>query len=282
MEKKELLELVNALSKESHIRDVIDSEIYYFEKLEVLYQTYKTFNIAPFKHKMDEFITSKQKGFKFQDLLTDNEGTDFYDFLVLIGKLTALFDAKGYNINTWNPYSDKRVISTANFTQNNWTWCLFMYKSNRFNFDNISEKTYATFINTIKFVENPSQYPSISSQGHIRQIYTYFKLNDQSEIITLFPEISKAIKNTQNIGVLISLILYHNRVKELWLDGVIGLMASDGTGWHDDYIEKFQNFNLGAIWYDKSPSGTDRTIKFLREIIDEGQTKIGKTSIVKF
>ena len=57
-----------------------------------------------------------------------------------------------------------------------------------------------------------------------------------------------------------------------WKDEVVGLMASDGTKWQDDYIEEIKDYDACIIWNSKRPSGTTNTIKFLKNIISEGKS----------
>ncbi|HAF27922.1 MAG TPA: hypothetical protein DCG75_02640 [Bacteroidales bacterium] len=49
-------------------------------------------------------------------------------------------------------------------------------------------------------------------------------------------------------------------------------MASDSTGWQDHFIEQMESFDACIIWNSKRPSGTSKTIKYLRNIIEEGDT----------
>ncbi|MCJ7449685.1 MAG: AAA family ATPase [Bacteroidales bacterium] len=49
-------------------------------------------------------------------------------------------------------------------------------------------------------------------------------------------------------------------------------MASDSTGWQDDFIKKSSGHDACIIWNSKRPSGTKETIKFLRQIIIEGKS----------
>ena len=49
-------------------------------------------------------------------------------------------------------------------------------------------------------------------------------------------------------------------------------MASDGTGWQDNHIEKMKNYNACIIWNSKRPSGTTTTIKFLKNIVEDGKS----------
>lgn len=268
----ELKSIIDDLIKEDHYQEIINSEDFYFEKLKVLFNEYKSFSIGHIKRNMEEFINNPPEIFHFQEFLDSNKETSFIEFLELIGRMITIFDGKGYNINKWNPYQDKRHISPAIFTQKNWTFCFFKYTLNNFSFDGWDEKTFITFQHAIRFIENPGQNVNITSQNHRGQICNYFELKNESEIITLFPDYASSVKNSSNQGVLIASILYHPNIIKLWQDSVIGLMASDSTGWQDDFIEESTGHDACIIWNSKRPSGTKETIKSLRQIILEGRS----------
>ncbi|MFA5820469.1 MAG: hypothetical protein WC854_14480 [Bacteroidales bacterium] len=210
--KSDLSNIISDLIKEDHYQGIINSEDFYFEKLKELFSGYKTYNIVQFKGKMEEFINKPPEIFHFQEFLEQNKGTAFFEFLELIGRMISICDGKGYNINNWNPYQDKRSISPAIFTQKNWTYCFFKYSLNNFSFDGWDEKTFITFQYAIRFIENPVQNVNITSQNHRGQICDYFELKNESEIITLFPDFTSLVKNGNNKGVLIASILYHASV----------------------------------------------------------------------
>lgn len=268
----EINEIIEGFIKQDYYQGIIDSDKFYYDELSKVYGDYKKYNVEPFKNKLEEFIEKQPDPFRFQNLLDSNINTPYYDFLMLIGKLIAMFDEKGYNKNTWNTYEDKRVVSRAQFTQRNWTYCLFKYKLNNFNFQGLEQITFSTFRYVIEFVESPEQNVNITSQGHRKQIVDHFKLATEKDIVTLFAEYTDNVKNTKNKGVLVAAIIYHPLIKKIWLDGVIGLMASDGTGWQDEHIEEIPDFDASIIWNSKRPSGTSQTLKFLRNIIEEGGT----------
>lgn len=67
-------------------------------------------------------------------------------------------------------------------------------------------------------------------------------------------------------------ILYQTLDKLSLVEEVIGLMASDSTGWQDDTIEEMEGNEATVIWNSKRPSGTNQTLKFLRNLIEEGNS----------
>jgi len=268
----EINDVISGFIKENYYQDVIESKDFYYDKLSELFLEYKNYEIDAFRDKLEAFIKNPPKPFHFQDMLDNNSDKAYYDFLLIIGKLVSIFDEKGYNSTEWNPYPDKRRISMAQFTQKNWTYCLFIYKLNDFTFSGLDQRTYATFRYSIEFIENPGQNVCITSQNHRNQICKYFKLENESKIITLFDHFSSTVKNENNIGVLVTRILYHPAIKKLWMEGVVALIASDSTGWQDEFIEEMEDFDACAIWNSRRPSGTNETLNFLRNINNEGNT----------
>jgi 5-methylcytosine-specific restriction endonuclease McrBC GTP-binding regulatory subunit McrB len=266
------MEIINSLIEEKLFQEIIKSEQFYYEELSKVYLEYKNYNIDLFKKDLEGFVSNQPDPFKFQDLLDENIGTPYYDFLMLIGKLIAMCDEKGYNKIKWNTYEDKRVVSRAQFTQKDWTFCYFKYKLNDFTFDGLEAITYSTFRYVVAFLESPKSSVNVTSQGHRKQIVEYFNLNNEEEIISLFADYTKDVKNEKNKGVVVTSIIYQPAIKKLWLDSVIGLMASDGTGWQDEHIDELPGYDASVVWNSKRPSGTTQTLKILRNIVDEGGT----------
>lgn len=56
-----------------------------------------------------------------------------------------------------------------------------------------------------------------------------------------------------------------------WKPEIVGLMATDSTGWHDGYIKEIKagGYNATILWNSKTPVGTDHTMQLLRELLDQ-------------
>src|ERR1035437_9334452 len=194
MTPKELKTIIDSFIAEDDYQDIIHSAVYYFSELSNLFTKYKEYDITSFKKVLEDFIAIEQEDFRFQDLLNKHDKTKSYDFLLLIGKLIASFDEKGYNKNVWNPYPDKRVISRAQFTQKNWTYCFFKYKLNNFTFSGLDDIKYSTFRYAVDYILNPEKNVNITSQNHRKEIVNYFALKDEKEIINLFENYTASVK----------------------------------------------------------------------------------------
>jgi 5-methylcytosine-specific restriction protein B len=98
-------------------------------------------------------------------------------------------------------------------------------------------------------------------------------VNDDKELLDMIMEfIPPDAFQDPNHKVLGQDILYQTLDQLPGTDEVVALMASDATGWQDEHIEELENFDACIVWNSKRPSGTNATIKFLRDIIEEGNT----------
>ncbi|MDD3878133.1 MAG: AAA family ATPase [Bacteroidales bacterium] len=269
MIKIDISKILSDKIKEPFFVKIIQNDEFHFEKLREMFNLYKKFDVRTIKAQIESFLTNPPEPFNFQKLLDSQVNTTFSEFLLLIGKMISIFDAKGYNSAVWNPYNDKRSVSLSQTTQKIWTIVLFQYKLNGFTFNNLNKSIYNSAINSIKFIEDPENNVSISSENHRTQIRNYFKLNDVNEILSLFAKYSSNIKNNDNKAVLATHLLYTHEIKNLWIESIIGLMASDSTGWQDDVISKMGGKDFFIYWNSKLPSGTTDTLKSLRNHLNE-------------
>ena len=116
------------------IKNVIESEEFYFEKLRKVFNDFKNFKIS--NDEINKLLNQIEKNFSFQDFLNNNP--DEKDFILLIGKIIAMADYNGYNKNEWNKYKDKRVVAKASIRQNDWVKNLLIYKKTK-NIEEISD-----------------------------------------------------------------------------------------------------------------------------------------------
>ena len=72
-----------------------------------------------------------------------------------------------------------------------------------------------------------------------------------------------------NHKILAQDMLYQMFDKSNETEKIVGLMASDGTGWQDSHIEQLNKNDACIVQNTKLPSGTTDTIKLLRKIIKE-------------
>ncbi|WAC02264.1 AAA family ATPase [Lacinutrix neustonica] len=277
-EKIKMIEKIKTLIETPHFQDLLASETFYFSELSKLFNQYKDFDIELIKTDLESYLNNEPKDFNFQELLDSSTG-DFNSFLFLIGKLISLFDEKGYKKKAWNPYQDKRVVSRSMLSQKYWTGNLLKYKLLDFRDDYLQEEAAEAFKHSINFINQPEQHVNIVSKNHRKDIVNYFNLGSASEIINLFSNELKDLKSELNRGVIISHLLYNSELKKIWMSSIVGLMASDSTGWFENYLKESNKHNYSIVWNSKKPSGTNATLKVLRSVItEEGSFNLYYTS----
>ena len=98
-------------------------------------------------------------------------------------------------------------------------------------------------------------------------------ISKDSELINLVNSFKTAdCFEDENFKLLAQDILYQTLEGIQTAEKVIGLVAADTTNWQENYIDTFEGFDAGTVWNSKRPSGTDDTIKQLRELIESEET----------
>lgn len=199
------------------IKDVVNSEEFYYQKLQNKFNEFKEYQIS--NEDINILIDNLNfKPFSFDEYLKNN--SKFSDFILIIGHIVATSDLNGYNKSDWNLYEDKRVIAKAGVRQNDWTKNLLKYKLER-SFNNLTE----SIKNAILYIESPENNLTQLSINHKKLVArnllkiefdekNYFKNLE----IFFKDELQKyELKNQKNYGLLISLFLYCEEVKILWI-----------------------------------------------------------------
>ncbi|MGB5791902.1 MAG: hypothetical protein WBG68_03500, partial [Poseidonibacter sp.] len=138
---------------------------------------------------------------------------------MLIGKIIAMSDLNGFNKSEWNLYNDKRTLAKAGVRQNDWTRNLLVYKR-----DNCTDNLTISVANAITYIQNPKINLTQFSINHRRLVSTKLLKKEYSDN-TYFQDLEKyfykdlkkfPLKNDKNSGLLISLLLYCENIKEIW------------------------------------------------------------------
>ena len=265
------LSKIKNLLQTPHFQKLLTQEEFYFQKLTNLYEKYKSIDTTSITKEINNLLSSTtQDTFNFQKLLDKSSG-NLKNYLTLIGKMIAIFDDKGYNKQNWNPYQDKRTVARGMFRQNLWLKYFLEYKINNLSIDFLNTTPHV-FRQSIEYIQLPETNVNIVSKSHKEDIIAFFNLNNEEALINLFEKEIAGLLNPQNRGVIISHLLYNYEVKNEWLRSIIGLMASDGSGWLPNFSKQSKNFKHSIIWNHRAPSGTSNTIKALRNIINNGNT----------
>ncbi len=126
------------------------------------------------------------------------------------------------------------------------------------------------------YLLNPITGTTILSENHRKQIANnLFKKEYKPErfvadLVEYFARYNIKTANPQNYTQLLSAIIYEMR--DEWIDEVVGLMTADSTGWQTEFIEEMVGYKFGIVWNSKRPSGTGKTLKFLRDVVNDGET----------
>lgn len=260
-----------------YFQNIIHSEVFYFDKLKAWFNEYEQFDLAPIEHDLRSFFLENKElwnDFKFQKALEIADSSEpLKRFFSLIGLMVAVFDETGYNARIWNPYEDKRRVARANLLQSKWTYGFIVYKLDGLNYTALTEGNYNTFKNAVDYIRQPDQRLNMTSNRHRRDVYHYFFPDQEgitdAQIINLFAAYTAPLHNPLNAGVLTTSLLYDERLKRLWKSEVVGLMAADRTEWQDGFIKECAVYDFGIIWNSGTPSGTNDTIKALRQKLNE-------------
>lgn len=192
------------------------------------------------------------------------------EVLEMMFEVIAYCDSKGKDKNVYNTYSDKRTVAKAGVYMGPWIRNLVLFKYEP------DQLPAGSTRNAFKYLLDPLQEITVLSEGHRRLIVKNLFGGDYiSEIFVAdakawFAEYDLVVLNPENYTHLLSRILY--LLSGHWLEGVIGLMASDGTKWQENYVEKIKEYDGCILWNSKRPSGGNETLKFLSNIIKEEGT----------
>jgi len=209
---------VNTLLNDEMIKKIIESKEFFYKKLQDYFQSYMQFDISNDElNKLLNIIGTKQP-FSFKELIEENY--KYKDLLELIGKMISIFDTNGYNKNIWNPYDDKRVIARANVRQNIWTKNLIVYKLTK----DINRLSSDSVKNAILYIQNPKINLTQLSEKHREDTSKRLLKNEYNpskyfeEIKNYFKDVLNDINlnNDDNIGLLLSKILYLDEFKNIW------------------------------------------------------------------
>lgn len=170
----------------------------------------------------------------------------------------------------YNQYEDNRTLAEASVRMGNWVDGLVKYKFKH------SELTSTSIANAMDYLLYPLDNCPILSEKMRKEVSVNFfqKPYKESEFVedmkSFFHSYNLSISNPENYTFLLSNLVYE--FQDEWKESVIGLMASDGTGWHKEELSLDSKFSGLITWNSKKPSGGAETLKFLREIVNNGET----------
>ncbi|WP_240723646.1 AAA family ATPase [Flavobacterium sp. J27] len=195
--------------------------------------------------------------------------SQFNQILKLLFEITSYCDTKAKGKNLYNQYDDKRTLAMAYVRMNHWIEKLILFKFNR------TLVPIGSLLNAFNYLLDPGNNATILSENHREMISKkvldkdYNPSNFIEELKDYFSEFGLTTINQNNYTYLLSCIIYF--IKKDWLNDIIGLMAADNTDWKDDLINDMEEDDYAILWNSKTPTGTNETIKMLRNKINNGE-----------
>lgn len=235
---------MNCQNNIEKIKDVAQSEEFYYQKLQDVFEKFKNYQIP--QDNLENLIKNLDfKPFSFDEYLKNN--SNFNEFIVLMGQLIAMSDLNGYKKQEWNLYEDKRVIARAGVRQNDWVRNLLNYK-----LEGSVENLTNSVKNALLFIDFPQNNLTQLSINHKKLVASNllnlpFDEDTYFEQLTYYfkDELAKyELKNQKNFGLLLSLFLYCEEVRSLWDKNFDYWLV--GSSW--DGVDKTDEFIQNGIW----------------------------------
>lgn len=192
------------------------------------------------------------------------------NILNLFLEIISYCDFNARDKNLLNKYEDKRVIAKAAVRMGSWIEGLVNLKYSPNSIGGIS------IINAFDYLQDPLNNCTMLSDNH-RKMLSENLLKKSYNATTYIDDFKDYFKNydlhtenLENYTYLLSTIIYE--IKDKWIDEVVALMASDSTGWQEEIIPLNDKYDGVILWNSKKPTKGNKTIKFLRDIINDGGT----------
>lgn len=253
-------EEINVLLQNEEFKSIRDSEEFYFQKGQDKLKEWINLEVSPEIQSELVALAKNYRNFKIKC----EESEKLKSIAELLYTIISYCDTKAYNKEVFNRYPDKRSIARAGVYMDAWIKHLLLLK-----FENQTEGG-STF-NGFRYLINPLIEINVLSENHRKQISEnilkkkYERETFVSDILSFFDKFNFSVKNDLNKTHLIARILYHFQAD--WLDEIIGLMASDSTGWQQDFVNNSIAYQEFVVWNSKKPTGGGGTLKALRDLI---------------
>lgn len=188
----------------------------------------------------------------------------------LIFEIIAYCDNRAKDKSKYNQYEDDRIIADASVRMGNWVDGIVRFKFKH------QEIQGHSIINALNYLLKPQDNITILSDNYREMISVnllkkeYYRDGFVEDLKAYFSNFELTTKNQDNYTLLLASILYE--VSNEWQEDVVGLMASDGTGWHEDNLFEVGEYKGLITWNSKKPSGGAKVLKFLRSKIKDGES----------
>jgi 5-methylcytosine-specific restriction protein B len=212
-----LEELLPNVLQQSSFKKIINSQEFLFQKAIDSFQAFMQMKISPelenefltayenYEGRYDQFVQALAKDHPIKKLAQQ------------IGQLISYVDGKAAGKKIWNQYEDKRTVAVAVVRQNHWVAQLLRYHQQK-----NSAELSPNMQHAIHFLENPAKYTAVLSAKHRKTIAerllhkNYQENSFDQQLLQFFSDFDIKTQHPLNFSYLISSILYHPEITELW------------------------------------------------------------------
>lgn len=255
---------IKSALEQGPLKDILASEDFYFQKGQDALNRWVRLSLTPDEEK---YLFERAKDYHSFMEASDLE-EKIKDVRSLLLEIIAYCDNRARYKSDNNRYDDDRVLADASVRMGDWIEGLLKFKFKP------NELTGQSIINALNYLLEPQKNCTVLSERHREMLSenllgkTYNPKNFIKNLVDHFAQYDLNPENPDNLTHAIARLCYS--FKNKWVDEVIGLMASDGTGWQEGAMNLDPPFEQQVIWNSKRFSGSTRTYNFLKAIIKEG------------
>ncbi|WP_020534923.1 McrB family protein [Lewinella cohaerens] len=249
-----------------HFQNIIRETDFYFLKGQLALKNWLELNVSD--QMKEDLIRLSSDYTQFLEITEINP--EFEKIKDNLFEIIAYCDNRAKDKARYNRYDGYRVLADASVRMGNWVESLVKFKFKH------AEITGKSILNAFNYLLSPQDNCTILSDNHRQMVSVNLLKKDYSppkfihDLKEYFDEYKLKLQNQDNYTYLISSLVYAFRTE--WIEEVIGLMASDGTGWQEDATNLEAEYSGLITWNSKKPSGGQKTLNFLREKVKDGQS----------
>lgn len=257
---------INELLEKPFFEKVIQEQEFYFLKGQQALQVWLDLKVS---EKMKEDLIRLSSDYS-QFLEVAQISPEHEKIGDLIFEIIAYCDNRAKEKSKYNRYEDDRILADASVRMGNWVDGLIRFKFNHQEIKGLS------ILNALNYLLRPQEnitilsdnYREMISQNLLKREYKRDRFVEYLK--NYFDPFKIKPKNAANYTFLVANILY--TFESEWNEDVVGLMASDGTGWHEANLFQLGKYDGMVTWNSKKPSGGDKVLKMLRSKIRDGES----------
>lgn len=255
---------INELIQQPHFQKIINEEEFYFLKGQQALNNWLQLEVSD-QMKEDLIRLSSDYTQFLETVLGNPEIEKIKDFIF---EIISYCDNRAKDKSKYNQYEDDRTVAEASVRMGNWVDGIIKFKFKHQEIQGLS------IVNALNYLLNPQENSPVLSDNYREMIAVnllekeYKREGFIENLKAYFSKYELETKNPDNYTLLLANILY--TISNKWQEDVVGLMASDGTGWHENNIFAVGKYNGLITWNSKKPSGGAKVLKLLRSKIRDG------------